>query len=110
MWAIRVEKPEELALVQVAEPTAGPGEILLRIRRAGICGSDMHIFHGRNPFARYPRVIGHEALGTVVAVGAEVDGFAAGDRVVLDPVVSCGHCHACRIERVPQLAGDRRAP
>jgi len=99
MWAIRVEKPEELALVQVAEPTAGPGEILLRIRRAGICGSDMHIFHGRNPFARYPRVIGHEALGTVVAVGAEVDGFAAGDRVVLDPVVSCGHCHACRIGR-----------
>jgi L-gulonate 5-dehydrogenase len=59
----------------------------------------MHIFHGRNPFARYPRVIGHEALGTVVAVGAEVDGFAAGDRVVLDPVVSCGHCHACRIGR-----------
>jgi L-gulonate 5-dehydrogenase len=99
MWAIRVEKPEELALVQVAEPTAGPGQVLLRIRRAGICGSDMHIFHGRNPFARYPRVIGHEALGTVAAVGEGVEGLAVGDRVVLDPVVSCGKCHACRIGR-----------
>ena len=52
-----------------------------------------------NPFARYPRVIGHEVLGTVAALGADVEGFATGDRVALDPVVSCGLCHACRIGR-----------
>jgi L-gulonate 5-dehydrogenase len=99
MWAIRVEKPEDLAVVEVAKPTAGPGEVLVRVLRTGICGSDMHIFHGRNPFARYPRIIGHEALGTIVAIGENVDGFGIGDRVVLDPVVSCGHCLACRIGR-----------
>jgi L-gulonate 5-dehydrogenase len=59
----------------------------------------MHIYHGKNPFARYPRVIGHEALGTVAAFGAEVQGFAIGDRVALDPVVSCGVCRACRSGR-----------
>jgi L-gulonate 5-dehydrogenase len=99
MWAIRVEKPEELTVVEVAEPTTGPGDVLVRIQRAGICGSDMHILHGKNPFARYPRVIGHEVLGTIVTIGADVTGFAVGDRVVLDPVVSCGHCYACRIGR-----------
>ncbi|HVP11253.1 MAG TPA: Zn-dependent oxidoreductase [Phycisphaerae bacterium] len=99
MWAIRVEKPGDLALVEVAEPAVGPEQLLVRIRRTGICGSDMHIFHGRNPFARYPRVIGHEAIGTVAVIGPDVEGFATGDRVVIDPVVSCGVCHACRIGR-----------
>jgi len=99
MWAIRVEKPGDLAVVEVAKPAAGPGQILLRVRRVGICGSDMHIYHGLNPFARYPRVIGHEVLATVAALGAGVEGFATGDRVAVDPVVSCGQCHACRIGR-----------
>ena len=63
------------------------------------CGSDMHIYHGKNPFARYPRVIGHEALGTIAALGDGVQGLAVGDRVALDPVVSCGACLACRSGR-----------
>ena len=96
MWAIRVERPNNLAVVEVAEPVALPGQILLRTRRAGICGSDLHIYHGKNPFARYPRVIGHELLGIVAAIGDGVQGHAVGDRVALDPVVSCGTCLACR--------------
>lgn len=99
MIAIQVEKPHALALVEQASPAPGPGEVLVRVRRAGICGSDMHILHGSNPFARYPRIIGHEFAGEIEAVGAEVTGLAEGDRVVVDPVVACGACYACRVGR-----------
>ena len=99
MIAIQVERPLALALVEQAEPEAGPGEVLVRVRRAGICGSDMHILHGSNPFARYPRIIGHEFAGEIERVGDGVTGLAPGDRVVVDPVVSCGACYACRVDR-----------
>ena len=99
MIAIQVERPLALALVEQAEPEAGPGEVLVRVRRAGICGSDMHILHGSNPFARYPRIIGHEFAGEIERVGDGVAGLAPGDRVVVDPVVSCGACYACRVDR-----------
>lgn len=82
-----------------AVPEPGEGEVLLRVDRAGICGSDIHILHGSNPFARYPRVIGHEFAGTVERVGAGVTRVAAGARVVVDPVIACGHCYPCRIGR-----------
>ncbi|MHA1547413.1 MAG: zinc-binding alcohol dehydrogenase family protein, partial [Alphaproteobacteria bacterium] len=65
----------------------------------GICGTDIHILHGSNPFARYPRVIGHEFSGTVEAIGPGVEDLAAGDHVVIDPAISCGHCYPCRIGR-----------
>lgn len=100
MIAISVEKPNALAVVEQGRPPMpGPGEVLVRVRRAGICGSDMHILHGSNPFARYPRVIGHEFAGEVESVGPNVSGLAEGDRVVVDPVVSCGECYACRVGR-----------
>jgi len=99
MWAVRVEKPGDLAVVEVEKPAVAPGQLLLQVQRVGICGSDLHIYHGLNPFARYPRVIGHEVLATVAEVGAGVAGFVPGDRVALDPVVSCGRCHACRVGR-----------
>nr|WP_181701785.1 zinc-binding alcohol dehydrogenase family protein [Chthonobacter albigriseus] len=71
----------------------------MRVVRGGICGSDIHILHGSNPFAVYPRIIGHEFAGVVEAVGEGVEGLAAGDPVVADPVVACGHCRPCRIGR-----------
>jgi L-gulonate 5-dehydrogenase len=79
------------------EPASG--EVSVRVQRAGICGSDIHILHGSNPFAIYPRVIGHEFAGVIAAVGAGVSGFAPGERVVIDPVISCGHCYPCRVGR-----------
>lgn len=100
MSAIVVEKPQALAVRDdgiVASPA--PGEVLVRVRRAGICGSDIHIFHGTNPFAKYPRVIGHEFAGEIEAVGLGVTGLAPGDHVVVDPVVACGRCYPCRIGR-----------
>ena len=99
MIAISVEKPNALTLLEQSSPIPELGEVLVRVRRAGICGSDMHILHGSNPFARYPRIIGHEFAGEVEAVGAEVTDLAKGDRVVVDPVVSCGRCYACRVGR-----------
>ncbi|MFD1625627.1 Zn-dependent oxidoreductase [Azospirillum griseum] len=99
MVALLVEKPHALAMVPDTDPTVAAGEVLVRVQRAGICGSDMHIYHGANPFAVYPRVIGHEFAGIVEAVGAGVETVAVGDHVVVDPVVSCGRCYACRAGR-----------
>jgi L-gulonate 5-dehydrogenase len=99
MVAIVVESPNKLKLCS-SEPTApGTGELLVRIRRAGICGSDIHILEGSNPFARYPRIIGHEFAGVIEEIGPGVTGHAIGDQVVIDPVIACGKCYACQIGR-----------
>lgn len=100
MPQILVQEPLKLVVASAA-PAAAPGddEVLVRVFRAGICGSDMHILHGSNPFAVYPRVIGHEFAGVVAAVGTGVNGVAEGDHVVVDPVVACGHCYPCRVGR-----------
>jgi L-gulonate 5-dehydrogenase len=100
MVAVTVETPRKLSLrPESMLPVLGASDIQLRVERAGICGSDIHILHGSNPFAQYPRIIGHEFAGIVEAVGAQVLGLSAGDRVVIDPVVSCGQCYACTVGR-----------
>ncbi|KQT83864.1 Zn-dependent oxidoreductase [Aurantimonas sp. Leaf443] len=99
MVAIAVETPHRLALRETDCPAPGPGEIRLSVARGGICGSDLHILHGSNPFAVYPRIIGHEFAGTVTALGAGVTRLSVGERVVADPVLACGRCHPCRIGR-----------
>lgn len=99
MIAIAVRTPGVLDLLDTPREDPAPGEVLVRVERAGICGSDLHIFHGSNPFARYPRVIGHEFAGRVEALGEGVSDLAPGDRIVVDPVVSCGRCYACRVGR-----------
>lgn len=99
MIAISVRVPGQLCVESVDSQPLGREEVRVRIARAGICGSDLHIYHGSNPFARYPRIIGHEAAGKVTEVGADVTTLSVGDNVVLDPVVSCGQCYACRAGR-----------
>ncbi|OGX91789.1 zinc-binding alcohol dehydrogenase family protein [Hymenobacter coccineus] len=75
------------------QPVPQPGEVLLRIRRIGICGTDLHAYEGTQPFFSYPRVLGHELAADVVAA---VPGFAAGEAVTLIPYLNCGTCVACR--------------
>jgi (R,R)-butanediol dehydrogenase/meso-butanediol dehydrogenase/diacetyl reductase len=77
-------------------PPPGPGEVQIDVAFVGICGTDMHVFHG-NMDARVGnhRVIGHEMSGTVAALGEGVEGFAPGDRVVVRPLAHCGECPAC---------------
>ena len=77
-------------------PTPGKGEVAVRIAFCGICGTDMHVYHGHmDARVGFERVIGHEMSGTVAAVGADVDGFAAGQPVVVRPLDHCGACPAC---------------
>ena len=99
MLSVVVDKPNSMAVCERPMPEPAPGEVRVRVRYAGICGSDLHIFHGKNPFVAYPRVIGHEFVGRIDAVGAGVSASRIGDLVVVDPVISCGQCHACRIGR-----------
>ncbi|WP_337047964.1 Zn-dependent oxidoreductase [Serratia liquefaciens] len=99
MHSVVIEKPDQLVIQQRPLPQPAANEVRVKIKFAGICGSDMHIYHGHNPFARYPRVIGHEFFGVIDQVGSDVDPQRIGERVAVDPVVSCGHCYPCSIGR-----------
>ncbi|MEN5014947.1 Zn-dependent oxidoreductase [Erwinia sp. Eh17-17] len=99
MKSVVIERPGELMLQDRPLPEPAAGEVRVKVKYASICGSDVHIWHGHNPFARYPRVIGHEFFGLIDAVGSGVDSARLGERVAVDPVVSCGHCYPCSIGR-----------
>ena len=99
MNSVVIQEPGKLVIEQRALPVPAAGEVRVRVSYAGICGSDVHIYHGHNPFAKYPRVIGHEFFGHIDSVGEGVDTSRIGERVVVDPVVSCGHCYPCSIGR-----------
>ncbi len=99
MVTISVLEPHKLAIEKHVPSPLGDGEVAIQVMRAGICGSDMHILHGSNPFVVYPRIIGHEFSGVVTALGSGVSHLAVGDHVVADPVISCGHCYPCRVGR-----------
>ncbi|MDR0409336.1 MAG: zinc-binding alcohol dehydrogenase family protein [Spirochaetaceae bacterium] len=92
-----VEKPGVLKLVEREIPKIkNADDVLVKVKRVGICGSDIHILHGKNPFAVYPRVWGHEFVGEVAETGAGVKSVKKGDRVVIEPITYCGKCYACR--------------
>ena len=88
--------PRAIEFRQVERPAAQPGEVLIRIHRIGVCGSDIHVYHGLHPYTSYPVVQGHEVSGVVAEIGAGVTGFAPGDAVIFMPQVSCGVCYPCR--------------
>jgi len=91
--------PYQLEWVDRPVPGLRRGEVLIRIRAAGICGSDVHGLAGQHPLMTLPRVLGHELAGQVEAVGREVAGVSPGDHVVVDPMLRCGHCRPCRLGR-----------
>lgn len=99
MKSITVQQPGQLVIEERPLPSPQQGEVRIRVASAGICGSDVHIYRGHNPFAKYPRVIGHEFFGHIDAIGEGVDPSRIGERVVGDPVVSCGHCYPCSVGR-----------
>jgi L-iditol 2-dehydrogenase len=88
--------PGAIEFRQAQKPVAGPGEVLVHIRRIGVCGSDIHVYHGLHPYTGYPVVQGHEVSGVVAEVGAGVSGFRPGDPVIFMPQVTCGECYPCR--------------
>ncbi|MBI9096350.1 MAG: zinc-binding alcohol dehydrogenase family protein [Sphaerochaeta sp.] len=98
MKAIQVIKPFEVAIVDVMKPEISDGhDVLIRVTSGGICGSDVGIYNGSNSLATYPRIIGHEFGGFVQEIGKDVSSVKIGDRVAINPVVSCGKCYACSI-------------
>jgi L-iditol 2-dehydrogenase len=107
MKAARLNAIGQMRIEDVAKPTAGPGEILVRVEAAGICGSDRHMFAGEYPTA-LPVTLGHEFCGIVEAVGPGAGRIAVGSRVTCDPNIACGHCPACRLGR-PNLCHNLTA-
>lgn len=101
MKAIKLEKPWEVYCAQMEKPAPGPGQALIRVVTAGICGSDIGAFRGTNGLVSYPRVIGHELAGIIEAIDENDNpkGFAVGDEVIIDPYIYCGHCYPCSIGR-----------
>lgn len=87
--------PGEISFCEVPVPEAGEGQILIKIHMIGICGSDIHVYHGEHPFTSYPVTQGHEVSGEIAALGAGVEGFTVGQKVTIEPQVFCGHCHPC---------------
>lgn len=100
MKAIKVIEPFKVEIVDVPNPEiTKPNDVIVKITSGGICGSDIGIWNGTNSLATYPRVIGHEFGGIVTEVGSAVTKVKVGDKVAVDPVVSCGECYACKIGR-----------
>ncbi len=97
---IQIAEPEVLRIIDMDMPELNEkNNVLVKIKAAGICGSDVGIYHGTNAAATYPRVIGHEMVGEVVETGPSAKKVKVGDRVIIDQVTSCGHCWACRHNR-----------
>lgn len=99
MKEVVITGPRQYEVRDVPVPLPGNGEVLIQMKAAGVCGSDIHLFMGENPNAVYPRVPGHENAGVIVKVGSDVSTFKIGDRVVIDLVVACGQCPQCRSGR-----------
>ncbi|WP_322028933.1 zinc-binding alcohol dehydrogenase family protein [Paraburkholderia sp. J76] len=95
MLTVICETPGKLSALKRSKPVPRESEVLVRVKRVGVCGTDLHIFAGNQPYLAYPRVMGHELSGLVEQ--APVDsGLAAGDPVYVMPYMSCGQCLACR--------------
>jgi threonine dehydrogenase-like Zn-dependent dehydrogenase len=99
MKALVISEPGTARIENIAEPETKPGEVLLRVRRIGLCGSDLNSFRGRNPLVSFPRIPGHEVAATIVSLDAEHPHLSPGMDVTLSPYTSCGQCAACRSGR-----------
>jgi threonine dehydrogenase-like Zn-dependent dehydrogenase len=96
MLHIVLEKPGSLVAEDRPEAPAGVGLATVRVRRIGVCGTDLHAFAGNQPFFNYPRVLGHELGVEVVDAGDDPCGLKPGDRCSVEPYMNCGTCIACR--------------
>jgi L-gulonate 5-dehydrogenase len=97
MKALILDAPTNMRVGEWSKPIAGQGEIVVHVSAAGVCAGDLLIYRGNNPYASYPIVAGHEMAGVISEIGAGVTGFAVGERVVIEPFISCGKCYPCRV-------------
>ncbi|MEA4865310.1 MAG: zinc-binding alcohol dehydrogenase family protein [Sphaerochaeta sp.] len=100
MKAVCIEKPWSISLVEKERPVPQEGEVLIRVKSVGICGSDIGAYRGTNQLVSYPRIIGHEIAGEIIQIPENCpSGLSIGDRVVVDPYLYCGQCYPCSIGR-----------
>ena len=88
--------PGKIQFYDAEKPTPKDDEVVIQPRRIGVCGSDIHVYHGLHPYTSYPVVQGHEVGAVIAAVGKNVTGLKAGDKVTFMPQVTCGECYPCR--------------
>lgn len=102
MRAVYMREPWDVSTVELPKPVMKADEVLIRVQRVGLCGTDLHSYRGVMALTKYPVIPGHELSGSVADIGAEVpEGlFAEGDRVTVKPYFNCGHCYPCRIGRI----------
>ncbi|MRN56467.1 zinc-binding alcohol dehydrogenase family protein [Paenibacillus monticola] len=96
MKSIVCEQPDLFIFKEMEEPELSQGSALVRIRRIGICGTDLHAYKGKQPFFTYPRILGHELAGIIEEIGDNDLGLRIGDQVSIIPYMHCGKCIACR--------------
>ncbi len=88
--------PGVIEFRQVSTPEPGPGQVLVKIMEIGVCGSDIHVYHGEHPFTSYPATQGHEVSGIVEKLGPGAEGLVPGQKVTIQPQLVCGKCWPCR--------------
>ncbi|MDR1827756.1 MAG: alcohol dehydrogenase catalytic domain-containing protein [Methylobacteriaceae bacterium] len=96
MKAAFVIDSNKVAIEEIDKPVPAENEVLIKVEIAGVCGSDLHLFHGTHAFRKPPAILGHEVAGTVVEVGKNAKKYQIGDRVTVLPQVACGTCEYCR--------------
>jgi D-arabinitol dehydrogenase (NADP+) len=99
MKAVRYEAATQFRIVEIDQPEPRPGDVVIKVAQAGLCGTDLHLHHG-DFGAVFPLIPGHEVVGTVQAVGSGATRFAVGEQVTINPNVHCGHCQYCRAGRL----------
>ena len=91
-----MENPKNVVIRDVPVPEPGKGQVLVKIMKIGICGSDIHVYHGTHPFTSYPITQGHEVAGVLVQNGEGAGKFKVGQKVTIEPQIYCGECYPCR--------------
>jgi len=99
MKQMRITGPFTLQAEDVSVPEISANEVLLKINRVGVCGSDMQIYHGQHKFMTFPVIMGHEIAASVKKAGSKVAGFSTGDKVTIQPQIFCGECYPCKSGR-----------
>ena len=89
-------EPGKIIFREIPVPEIGDGQVLVKIMDIGVCGSDIHVYHGKHPFTKYPVTQGHEVSGEIVKCGTNVEGLTVGQKVTIEPQVYCGKCYPCR--------------
>src|SRR5438105_11370406 len=107
MRALVIDRPGEARVVEVERPERDPNQASMRIRRIGLCGTDLSTYLGKNPLVTYPRIPGHEIAATLERVPENDFGLNAGMNVTMSPYTSCGTCAACRQGRVNACRGNQ---